>query len=206
MSTAERRIVVLISGSGSNLQALMDGCTCTPALLPHCQVSLVISNRKAAYGLVRASQAGIPTDYLALQPFLKQDPSRTRQDYDTELARRILSGQPHLIVLAGFMHVLSAEGLKLLEGIPIINLHPALPGAFDGANAIPRALSAYKEGRVTTTGCMVHHVIPEVDAGPPIVIREIAIDQQETLETLETKIHAVEHEIIVEAARVVLAS
>lgn len=108
------------------------------------------------------------------------------------------------------MHILSPTFLALLHPqpdspkIPIINLHPALPGAFDGANAIPRALDAFEKGEVKGTGVMVHRVVEEVDGGEPILVREVEIVKGEKLETLEERIHKVEHEIIVEGARRVL--
>jgi phosphoribosylglycinamide formyltransferase len=202
---------------------------CSDGRIPDAQISLVLSNRKAAYGLKRAEDATppIPTDYLALAPFLKGPPisradgsleALTRRDYDLELVNRILrNGRPDLIVLAGWMHILSHDFLSALnpqhnpesaEGlvrpIPIINLHPALPGAFDGANAIHRAFEAFKAGETTKTGVMVHMVIPEVDRGEPIVVQEVPILESDTLETLEERIHVVEHSAIVKAAAQVL--
>jgi phosphoribosylglycinamide formyltransferase len=186
----------------------------------------VISNRKAAYGLTRASAADppIPTDYLALQPYLKSNPASTRADYDLQIARKVLQfGQPDLVVLAGWMHVLSQEFLEVLNGerdiptdspssvsirvpkpTPIINLHPALPGAFDGANAIHRAYAAFQNGEISHTGVMIHRVVKEVDAGAPVIVREIPIVAGESEEALEERMHAVEHVIIVEAARKIL--
>jgi phosphoribosylglycinamide formyltransferase len=113
-----KSITVLISGGGSNLQALIDAI---PSALPPFQISLVLSNRKAAHGLVRASSASIPTVIHSLA-------GKQRSDYDRALAKIILESRPDLIVLAGFMHILSAEFLSLVGDIPIINLHPALPG------------------------------------------------------------------------------
>ncbi|KAG9042525.1 hypothetical protein FS837_010759 [Tulasnella sp. UAMH 9824] len=238
-----KNIVVLISGSGSNLQALIDSCASSD--IPDARISLVISNRKAAYGLVRAQSANppIPTDYLALAPFLKgpgiqtDDGStrpRTRADYDLQVARMVVQhGRPDLVVLAGWMHILSPEFLDVLEGktdvpastqpasetsastttttparispqIPIINLHPALPGAFDGANAIQRAYEAFQKGEIDKTGVMVHYVVQEVDRGQPVVVKEIELKQGESLEELEARIHQVEHAAIVEATKKVL--
>ncbi|KLO12521.1 phosphoribosylglycinamide formyltransferase [Schizopora paradoxa] len=217
----EKRIVVLISGSGTNLQALIDAQN--GPLLPKTRIIRVISNRKAAYGLTRATSAGIATAYLALQPYLKTNPGKTREDYDEEIARLVLGTEddqrPDLVVLAGWMHILGERFLSVLEGkasgssssssspntpIPVINLHPALPGAFDGANAIERAYAAFQEGSVTKTGCMVHHVIKDVDRGAPIIVREIPFEPGEALEEFEKRLHAVEWEIVVLAASSVL--
>ncbi len=208
-----------IYGTGTNLQALIDAQN--GPLLPKTRIIRVISNRKAAYGLSRATLAGIPTAYLALQPFLKANPGKTRDDYDEEIARLVLGAEetqrPDLVVLAGWMHILGERFLDVLDGktssstvpnipIPVINLHPALPGAFDGANAIDRAYAAFQEGTVTRTGAMVHHVIKDVDRGAPIVVREIPFEAGESLDDFEKRLHAVEWEIIVLAASKVLFS
>ena len=199
---------------------------CASGVIPNARISLVISNRKAAYGLTRASNADppIPTDYLALQPFLKSSPGKTRADYDLQIARMVMQfGQPDLVVLAGWLHILSQEFLEVLNGergipaasstsismrvskpTPIINLHPALPGAFDGADAIKRAYAAFQKGEITGTGAMVHRVVKEVDAGAPIIVQEIPIEADDTIEALEERLHAVEHKIIVEATRKIL--
>ncbi|KAK7019660.1 Bifunctional purine biosynthetic protein ADE5,7 [Paramarasmius palmivorus] len=205
-SPRPRRLVVLISGSGTNLQALISALN-TPAL-PQTQIVLVLSNRKAAYGLTRAQQASppIPTAYLALQPYLKANPGKTRDDYDKEVAKIVLEANPDAVVLAGWMHVLGEGFLDLVKETPVINLHPALPGAFDGANAIERAFEAAKKGEITKSGVMVHRVVKEVDRGEPLIVREVEIDIEggDTLEMLEERIHKTEWEIIVQAAGMVL--
>jgi len=216
-----RNIVVLISGSGTNLQAIIDACA--TGRISNARVSFVFSNRKSAYGLIRASSASppIPSDLLALQPYLKSASDRTRIQYDLEIARRILNkcidDGVHLVVLAGFLHILSQEFLEVFSGvrefdegrrvkteIPIINLHPALPGAFDGAGAIERAFEAFKKGEIQGTGVMVHHVVRDVDRGEPILTRNVDILESDDLMALEERVHAVEHEILVEAAEIVL--
>ncbi|KZT27956.1 phosphoribosylglycinamide formyltransferase [Neolentinus lepideus HHB14362 ss-1] len=212
-----QRIVVLISGSGTNLQALIDAQN-TPRL-PHTRITLVLSNRKAAFGLTRAANADppIPTAYLALQPFLKSNQGKTRDDYDAEVARIVVRENPDLIVLAGWMHVLGegfldvVSGLRVLEGesklqkpIPVINLHPALPGAFDGVNAIERAFEAFQNGEIDKAGVMVHRVIKEVDRGEPVIVREVEIRKGEPIEAFEDRLHRMEWEIIVEATKKIL--
>jgi phosphoribosylglycinamide formyltransferase len=208
-SPSPQRIAVLISGSGTNLQALIDAQG-TPQL-PNAQIVLVLSNRKAAYGLTRAQSASppIPTAYLALQPYLKSHSGKTRADYDAEVAQIVLDARPDLVVLAGWMHVFSEGFLDRVRRddggeIPVINLHPALPGAFDGANAIERAYEAFQKGEVDKSGAMVHRVVKEVDRGEPIVVREVEIRKGEPLEDFEKRLHGVEWEIIVEATRKVL--
>ncbi|KAG7444219.1 phosphoribosylglycinamide formyltransferase [Guyanagaster necrorhizus] len=204
----KRRIVVLISGSGTNLQALIDAQN-TPAL-PNAKISLVLSNRKAAYGLTRAAQANPPirTAYLALQPFLKTNPGKTRTDYDVEIAKIVLKEQPDLVVLAGWMHILGDGFLDLVytvkRSIPVINLHPALPGEFNGASAIERAYEAFKKGEITRSGAMVHRVVKDVDRGEPLIVREVPFVQNEPLDAYEERLHKIEWEIIVMGTKKVL--
>lgn len=188
------RIVVLISGSGSNLQALID------ADLP-AQIVLVVSNRRAAYGLERAATAGIPTLYFPLKPYT--DAGRPRADYDAALAAQIAAHQPDLIVLAGWMHIFSAAFIDQFPG-RIINLHPALPGAFPGMDAITRAFEAYGRGEIAHTGCMIHQVIPELDAGPVVDQVVVPIHPDDTLAALEARLHEAEHALIVRAVRGIL--
>lgn len=233
-STSGSRIVVLISGSGSNLQALIDATQKeTPSgPLDHAQICFVLSNRKAAYGLIRASTSNppIPTHILALKTWQNRNPGGTREQYDEVLAKAVLRAEggegsvlppPDLVVLAGFMHIVSPVFLRALghetdlpafeapswrpeAPVPIINLHPALPGAFDGANAISRAFEAFQKGELDRTGVMVHEVVAEVDRGTPILVREVPILPNDTLETLTDKMHRIEHDIIVEATALTL--
>ncbi|KAI9057112.1 phosphoribosylglycinamide formyltransferase [Trametes sanguinea] len=213
----ERRIVVLISGSGTNLQALIDAQN-TPAL-PSTRICLVLSNRKAAYGLTRAAQANpsIPTAYLGLQPYLKANPGKTRDDYDLEVGRIVAKENPDLVVLAGWMHIMGDGFLEVVNGdrpyeddkrvekpIPVINLHPALPGAFDGAHAIERAYEAFQKGEIKHSGAMVHRVVKEVDRGEPVLVREVEILPGEPLEAFEKRLHQVEWKLIVEGTAKVL--
>ncbi|KAI8147681.1 phosphoribosylglycinamide formyltransferase [Fennellomyces sp. T-0311] len=190
-------IAVLISGSGSNLQALIDA-TQSGAL--QAKIAVVCSNRKAAYGLERAAKAGIPTRTFSLKKF--KDENKTRVDFDIYMAKTIQEEyKPDLVVLAGFMHIVSPEFLSFFPNNNIMNLHPALPGQFDGAHAIERAYEAYKEGKIQHTGVMVHKVIADVDRGQVILQRDIPIKETDTLDDLEARIHSVEHEIIVEGAQ-----
>ncbi|EPY51141.1 phosphoribosylglycinamide formyltransferase [Schizosaccharomyces cryophilus OY26] len=194
-------LVVLISGSGSNLQSIIDA-TQNGILKGEAIVTHVLSNRKNAYGLERASKAGIPTSVHPLLPYKKEYGNEVgRKKYDTDLSEKIIALKPSLVVCAGWMHILSPEVLAPLENrnIGIINLHPALPGAFNGIHAIERAFEAAQQGKITKTGAMVHWVITEVDGGKPILVQEVSIEPQDTVETLENKIHNIEHKILVEA-------
>lgn len=192
------KIVVMISGSGSNLQAILDA---TSSGVLNAQVVLVVSNRKAAFGLARARRAGVPTLYFPLKPY--QEGGNNREAYDADLAAEILTHDPALIVLAGWMHVLSPA---FLDRFPrrVINLHPALPGNYAGTHAIERAFHDYQQGAISHSGCMVHYAIPEVDAGEVLVQRIVPIYPGDTLDSFEARMHAHEHEIIVEATRLAL--
>lgn len=198
------RILVLISGNGSNLQALIDACR-TPRL-PSSQIIRVISNRKDAYGLVRAQKVAIPTTYHNLVKYKKQQAATeagillAREAYDLDLSQLVMEDKPDLVVCAGWMHILSSVFVNALAKaeIPVINLHPALPGQFNGANAIHRAYSAFQRGEIDHTGVMIHRVIGEVDMGEPIVTRKVPIVKGESEAELENKIHEVEWSMIVE--------
>ena len=194
------RLVILISGSGSNLQAILDAVadgriTAVP--------TLVVSNRKEAYGLVRAEAAGVPTAYFPFKPY--REAGKTREEYDADLAELIRPYCPNLIILAGWMHILSVAFLGQFPG-RVINLHPALPGQFAGTHAIQRAYEAYQRGEIQHTGCMVHLTIPEVDAGPVIAQAEVSILPSDSVADLEERMHRAEHELLVTAVRTVLAS
>lgn len=204
------RIVVLISGNGSNLQALINACD-TPKI-PFGRIVRVISNRKDAYGLVRAKNASIPTTYHNLVRYKKQQDATeagvllAREAYDQDLAQLILADRPDLVVCAGWMHILSSAFVDTLAkaDVAIINLHPALPGQFNGARAIHRAYAAFREGEIDHTGVMIHHVISEVDMGEPIVWTEVPIMKGESEEELENRIHEVEWRLIVEGTAKVI--
>ncbi|CCT70138.1 related to glycinamide ribonucleotide transformylase [Fusarium fujikuroi] len=211
MSNADQspcRILVMASGFGSNFQALIDAIS-TGSLPNSCIISLIV-NRRNAYATARAEKAGIPWQYFNLisHGFLgkgesdEQKVTEGRRKYDAALAEKILSAdeKPELIVLAGWMHVFSTAFLDPIQraGLNVINLHPALPGEFDGANAIERAYDEFKAGRLTRSGIMAHYVIAEVDRGTPILVKEIEW-KGEDLEQYKEKVHSHEHELIVNA-------
>ncbi len=193
------RLVILISGSGSNLQAILDAVADGRILAVP---TLVVSNCKDAYGLVRAKNAGVPTAYFPFKPY--REAGKSREAYDADLAELIRPYQPDLIILAGWMHILTAA---FLDHFPkkVINLHPALPGQFAGTHAIQRAYEAYQRGEIEHTGCMVHFTIPEVDAGPVIAQTEVPILPTDSLADLEARMHQTEHEVLVTAVQAVLA-
>ncbi|MCJ1246141.1 hypothetical protein MMC30_003346 [Trapelia coarctata] len=201
----ETKITVLISGNGTNLQALFNAISNKKL---DAQIIRVISNRKTAFGLERAKQAGIPTEYHNLLQYKKKHPSTeegvqaAREAYDADLAAKVLKDEPDLICCLGFLHVLSRQFLDPIYAahVKIINLHPALPGQFNGSNAIERAHAEWLEGKITKTGVMIHEVIPEVDMGTPILVREIHFikGQDEDIEVFERKLHNIEWGAVVE--------
>lgn len=139
-SDSRTRLTVLISGSGTNLQAVIDALANPDSPLPPSKIVRVISNRAKAYGLTRAKAAGIPTKYHNLkrykdkQPSTEQGVSNARKQYDAKLAKLVLRDTPELVLCLGFMHIVSEDFLTPLRngGVEIINLHPALPGQFNG--------------------------------------------------------------------------
>ena len=186
--TAPATLVVLISGSGTNLQAILDACA--SGSLP-ARVAAVISNKREAYGLERARKAGVPAIYL---PKPKE---QDRREYDAQLAARVAGFQPDWVVLAGWMRVLSAAFLERFPG-RVVNLHPALPGMFPGTHAIQRAHEAFQRGEIEHTGVMVHRVPDEgVDVGPVLAQQVIRLYPGESLEALEERVHHAEHHLLV---------
>lgn len=181
-------LVVLISGGGSNLQAILDACA--NGTLP-ARVAAVVSNKTEAFGLERARQVGVPA---VAKPKPK---AQDRRAYDAELAEVVAAYQPTWVVLAGWMRLLSAA---FLDRFPqrVVNLHPALPGAFPGTHAIERAFAAYQSGLIPHTGLMVHLVPDEgVDSGPVLAQETVPILPTDTLATLEARMHAAEHRLLV---------
>lgn len=184
----EARLVVLISGNGSNLQAILDACA--SGTLP-AHIAAVISNQAEAYGLERARRANIPAIH---QP---KRPSQTRQQYDSDLADRVASFQPDWVVLAGWMRLLTSVFLNRFPN-RVVNLHPALPGAFPGVHAIERAFEAYRRGEIQHTGVMVHLVPDEgVDSGPVLAQAIVPIQPDDSLASLEARVHSTEHQLLV---------
>jgi phosphoribosylglycinamide formyltransferase 1 len=183
------RIVVLASGSGSNLQAIMDACASGSL---DATVAAVVSDQPHAYALVRAASAGVPAVVI------ERHSGEVRAHYDARLRDAAAAHQPDLVVLAGFMRLLTHH---FLDAFPsqVINLHPALPGEFPGLHAIERAFEEWKVGARTETGVMVHLVPDEgVDDGPVLAHQTVAFQPGETLDTFATRLHAVEHRLLVD--------
>jgi phosphoribosylglycinamide formyltransferase-1 len=183
------RLVVLVSGNGSNLQAILDACA--SGRLP-AGVVAVISNNAGAFALERARMAQVP----ALTALKRK--AQSRAEYDAALAEQVAAYRPDWVVLAGWMRVLS---VAFLDRFPqrVVNLHPALPGAFPGTHAIERAFEAFRAGEIHQTGVMVHLVPDEgVDSGPVLAQVVVPFRADDTLAALEARIHAAEHRLLVE--------
>lgn len=196
-----RRLAVLASGNGSNLQAIIDAAE--SGRLVDTAVAVVAANHREAYALERARRHGIPAVYHPLRPYLQD--GRGRAAYDADLATLLAPYHADLVALAGWMHILS---MAFLRHYPrrVLNIHPALPGAFSGVGAIERTYAAYGRGEVSGTGVMVHYVPDEgVDDGPVIAQREVPIEPGDSLADLEARIHAAEHDLYVAAIARALA-
>lgn len=179
-------IVVLISGSGSNLQSIINACA--DGQIP-ARISAVISNREDAFGLQRAEKAGIPALVLKHQEF------NSREKFDGELAALIDRYRPDLVVLAGFMRILSAPFVERYLG-RMINIHPSLLPRYPGLNTHQRVLDAGDSQH----GASVHYVIPELDAGPVIIQGVITLAPEDNAEQLAGKVLTqVEHRIYPQA-------
>ena len=174
-----RSIVVLISGSGSNLQAIMDRLA-TDKL--DAKIELVLSNRADAFGLERAAKAGIPTAVIDHKQF------ESREAFDQAMIEVIDPINPELIVLAGFMRILSEGFVEHYNG-RMIDIHPALLPAYKGLNTHQRALA---DG-VSHHGASVHYVTPELDSGAVILQGRVPVLADDDEDALQKRVHKIEH-------------
>jgi phosphoribosylglycinamide formyltransferase-1 len=174
-------VVVLISGSGTNLQALIDGAAAGAPFA----VCAVISNRPGAPGLERAQTAGIPTRVVDHRTFPDRD------GFDAALGDTIASFEPGLIVLAGFMRILTTKFVERFAG-RMLNIHPSLLPDFQGLDTHRRAL----EAGVREHGASVHFVTAELDGGPVIAQARVAVEPGDTASTLAARVLAREHELL----------
>ena len=189
------RLVVLISGNGTNLQAILDACISGGL---DATVAAVVSNKANAFGLTRARNAGVESVY-----FSKLE-NESRQQYDSRLAVYVTTQQPDYIVLAGWMRILTSEFLNRFPG-RVVNIHPALPDTFPGTHAIERAFEAYQRGEIKQSGVMVHLVPDEgVDNGPVLATEIVPIFADDTLASLEARVHKVEHVLLIKALKTII--
>ena len=189
------RLAVLVSGNGSNLQAIIDACDSS---VLDAQVVGVVSNTPDAFALHRAARCGIATAVV------RPSPAEQRCDYDARLGEAVAAWHPDLVVLAGFMRILSKQFIDCFPN-RLINLHPALPGQLAGTDAIGRAYGEFVDGRRTGSGVMVHLVPDEgVDTGPVVASEPVPILRQDTLEQFAERMHATEHRVLVRALQILI--
>ena len=184
-----KRVVVLVSGNGSNLQALLDAAAAPGAGLA---VVLVVSDRPGAYALERARRAGV--DAAVVRPADHQD----RPAFDRALRDLVAAARPDVVCLAGFMRVLGPEFVRAFPD-RIVNTHPSLLPAFRGAHAVRDAL-AYG---VRVSGCTVHLVDDEVDHGPVLFQAAVPVEDGDDEASLHERIRREEHRLLPAAVRLV---
>lgn len=183
------RLVVLASGNGSNLQAVIDACQ-SGSLNAH--IVAVVSDNDSAFALHRAAQHNIDSRVVI-------GSRSNRASFNTKLATVVGEFQPDIVILAGFMRLLTMD---FLAHFPqrVINIHPALPGELPGTNAIARAFDEFAAGKRTHTGVMVHFVPDEgIDNGPVITSAIVPIYPSDSLVDLQQRMHATEHQLLITA-------
>lgn len=175
-------LVVLVSGFGSNLQALIEASQANPSLF---SIQAVISNRSDAYALERAHAKQIPTYVVSATA------GQSREDYDQQLSKQLEILNPDLIVMAGFMRILSPSFTEQWQH-KLINIHPSLLPKYAGLNTHQRAIDAGDDRH----GISVHYVNAEVDGGPIIAQADLPIEANDTADTLAQRIHQLEHQLL----------
>lgn len=189
-----KRVAILISGRGSNMRALIEAARADdfPA-----EIVLVVSSRMEADGLGIARELGVETALVDQVRFRREN--RDREAYDAELHHVLTRANVEFVCLAGFMRILSPAFVRNWQG-RIVNIHPSLLPAFRGLKPQRQALDA----GVKVTGCSVHFVVPELDAGPTIAQAEVPVLDGDTEETLSARILEAEHKLYPAALRKVL--
>lgn len=184
------RLVILISGRGSNMQSIIHAIEAGEL---HAEIAAVISNRPDAAGLTTAAQAGISTEMINHRDF------DSRDAFDQQLAHRIDHYAPDFVILAGFMRILTAEFVNHYQG-RLINIHPSLLPKFKGLNTHQRAIDA----KETEHGASVHFVTTELDDGPVILQARVPVLADDTVETLSQRVLKQEHKLFPDAIRVLI--
>lgn len=179
------RVVVLVSGSGSNLQALLDVCgqganaSATPI---GAKIVGVLSNREEALALSRATRAGVATAVVKHRDYAE------RIDFDAAMIKHIDAWAPDMVILAGFMRILTPDFVSHYSG-RLINIHPSLLPKYKGLHTHQRALDAGDAEH----GCSVHFVTPELDGGPVIAQYRVSVHQHDSVDSLAQRVHEAEH-------------
>lgn len=183
-----KKLVILASGNGSNLQAVIEAVDLGKI---DYSIEAVISDKKEAFALKRAEKAGVKAVYF---PFKK---GTDRRAYDKELAKTVKTFSPDYVLLLGWMRILSNPFILQFKD-KIINLHPALPGTFPGTEAIEQQYKAFLEGKIAECGIMTHFVPDEgIDSGPVIFTETVPLFLHDTLEEFEKRVHETEHKLII---------
>ncbi|HDM8212999.1 TPA: phosphoribosylglycinamide formyltransferase [Vibrio harveyi] len=176
-----KNIVVLISGNGSNLQAILEACEDN---MPNAQVAAVFSNKADAYGLERAKQFDVNDHFVDPKAF------DSREDFDAELMQQIDEYQPDVIVLAGYMRILSSAFVSYYLG-KMINIHPSLLPKYPGLHTHQRAIDAGDKEH----GTSVHFVTEELDGGPVVLQAKVPVFEDDDADTLAARVQTQEHKI-----------
>lgn len=184
MTISKKNVAVFVSGSGSNLQAIIDSD------ISHANIAVVVCNKPGAYAIERAKDNDIPVEVVDHKDY------ESREQFEKEIVKRLEPYDIDLVVLAGFMRILSPYFVKHYKN-RIMNIHPALLPSFPGIHSARQAL----DYGVKFTGCTVHFVDEGVDTGPIIIQAVVPIEDDDTEETLLEKIHEKEHDIYPEAVR-----
>ena len=185
------RLAILISGRGSNMAALIDAAQ--SGKIPHAEVAVVISDQSSAAGLRRAQESGVETIIIERH-------GRARAEHDQEIVAALRARRVDLVCLAGYMRILSRDFIEAYRG-RILNIHPSLLPSFTGLDAQKQAL----EHGVKVAGCTVHFVDETLDGGPIVAQRVVSLREDDTVETLSTRILEQEHELYPEAVTRVIA-
>ena len=184
-----KKIVVLISGNGSNLQAIIDHCESGNI---NGEITCVVSNKDGAYGIQRAEASNIKTEII------NEDKFESRKDFNEELFNLLLNLNADLIVLAGFMKILNEKTANYFFG-KIINIHPSLLPKYPGLNTHTKVI----DNKEKYHGVSIHYVSSQLDAGPLIAQGQIIVNKDESIERLEERIHKVEHMIYPEVIKLI---
>lgn len=185
-----KKIAIFASGSGSNFQAIMESIQ---AGRLEADVTLLVCDHPGAYVIDRARAAGIPC--LVFNP----KDYKSKEEYETEISQALKKAGTELVVLAGYMRLIGPTLLKEYEG-EIVNIHPSLLPAFPGKNAIGQAL----EAKAKWSGVTIHFVDEGMDTGPIIIQERVKLEEDETRETLQRKIQAIEHKLYPEILQMLL--
>ena len=191
-----KKLAVLASGSGTNLQAIIDSIKSNN--LKDTVISVVISNKKGAYALQRAKDEGITNTFVNPKDF------KSNNDYDKKLIEIIKNHNVNLIVLAGYLRILTEDFINAFPN-KIINIHPALLPNFGGKDMYGEKVhKAVLESGVKESGCTVHFVTKDIDAGPIIIQRRVPVLPGDTIESLSKRVLKEEHALLIEAIAKIL--